>query len=85
MPLALADTSPAGRAPIALGRGVTVPAGCDIATDLNPNQGRPRIEHERTVHRGLNQGNTPAFIAAANQQLQTYLQVSVRDYCAHSA
>jgi hypothetical protein len=64
-----------------LGNGVTVPAGCDIATSLAPN-GRARIEQERTVHRQLNQGQSPAWIAAANAQLQAYLQVAVQDYCA---
>ena len=68
-----------------LGRGVAVPAGCDIATDTDPAVGRPRIEHERTVHRQLNQGNSAAFVAAGNAQLQAYLQVSVRDYCATHA
>ena len=65
-----------------LGRGVTVPAGCDIATDTDANVGRPRIERERTVHRQMNAGNSAAFITAGNAQLQAYLQVSVRDYCA---
>jgi glucose/arabinose dehydrogenase len=64
-----------------LGNGVMVPAGCDIATSLEPN-GRVRIEQERTVHRQLNQGQSPVWIATANAQLQAYLQVAVRDYCA---
>jgi hypothetical protein len=57
------------------------PSCCDIATSLEPN-GRPRIEQERTVHRQLNQGQSPAWVAAANAQLQAYLQVAVQDYCA---
>src|SRR2546429_1554 len=64
-----------------LGNGVTVPAGCDIATSLAPN-GRARIEQERTVHRQLNQGQSPIWIATANAQLQAYLQAAARDYCA---
>jgi hypothetical protein len=64
-----------------LDRGVAVPAGCDIRTSLDQNKGRPRIEQERTVHRQMQAGQTPAWIAASNQQLQSYLQVSVRDYC----
>ena len=62
-----------------------MPAGCDIATDTDPAVGRPRIERERTVHRQMNAGNGPAFVSAGNAQLQAYLQVSVRDYCATHA